>query len=254
LPAEWLAVFARQPRFSNLSPSPDEAVVASTIRNSFAQPAGYAVIRYSRQREHEAMRAFTSRLAFTCAGVFAAFTLLLYAMLTWRWRRADRELSRAASALLGVAPSAGETLHSHALAADVAAINAQLNTAGRELAAVTRSRAMKAPSYLQRQLWLAIAAILLVVMAAICATVGLMYRTSTTASRRRCWKKPAPPGARSADSSAAASHDIALEKLVGVDALFADTAGSTRRLPTSPCCARANPSPARAAAARCPPR
>ena len=136
LPAEWMAAFARQPRFSNLSPSVDEAVVASTIRNSFAQPAGYAVIRYSRQREHEAMRAFTSRLAFTCAGVFVAFTLLLYAMLTWRWRRADRELSRAASALLGVSPSAGETLHSHALAADVAAINAQLNTAGRELAAI----------------------------------------------------------------------------------------------------------------------
>jgi hypothetical protein len=36
---------------------------------------------------------------------------------------------------------------------------------------------MKAPSYIKRQLWVAMAAILLVVTAAIGATVGAMYRT-----------------------------------------------------------------------------
>ena len=84
---------------------------------------------------------------------------------------------------------------------------------------------MKAPSYLQRQLWLAMAAILLVVMAAIGATVGLMYRTFDDSIAPQVLEKAGTAGrSLSGLISQAASHDIALEKLVGVDALFADTA------------------------------
>ena len=137
LPAEWLAVFARHPRASSLSPSPDEAVVASTIRNSFEQVAGYAVIRYSRQPEQQAMHIFTRRLLFTCAVLFAVFSLLLYATLIWLWRRADRELVRAADALFEPDMEAAGWPHSQALAADVRDVRAQIDAARAQLARVS---------------------------------------------------------------------------------------------------------------------
>ncbi|MEP7156885.1 MAG: hypothetical protein ABI905_13990 [Betaproteobacteria bacterium] len=142
LPPEWLAVFARSSRFSSLSPSPSEAVVASTIRNSFAQGAGYAVIRYSRQPEQEAMLVFTRRLLLICVTVFAVFTMLLYVTLAWLWARTDRELVRAADALFGEVDTLSQP-HSHALAADVAEIRKQIAAAQKQLA-IASPEAMEA--------------------------------------------------------------------------------------------------------------
>jgi MFS family permease len=84
---------------------------------------------------------------------------------------------------------------------------------------------MKAPTYIQRQLWVAMAAILLVVMAAIATTVGLMYRTFDDTIAPQVLEKAGTAGrSLSGLISQAASHDIPLEKLVGVDVLFAETA------------------------------
>jgi predicted MFS family arabinose efflux permease len=84
---------------------------------------------------------------------------------------------------------------------------------------------VKAPSYIQRQLWVAMAAILLVVTAAITATVGLMYRTFDDTIAPQVLEKAGTAGrSLSGLISQVASHDIPLEKLVGVDALFAETA------------------------------
>lgn len=83
---------------------------------------------------------------------------------------------------------------------------------------------MKAPSYIQRQLWVAMAAILLVVMTAIATTVGLMYRTFDDTIAPQVLEKAGTAGrSLSGLISQAASHDIPLEKLVGVDVLFAET-------------------------------
>lgn len=136
LPPDWLLVFSRQPRFSSLQPAEDEAVVASNIRNSYEQVAGYAVIRYSRKAEQQAMNLFTRRLLFTCVAIFAVFTLLLYATLARLWRRTDRELVRAADALFeGDLDQSGRP-HSHALAFDVAEIKKQIGAAEAQLAIV----------------------------------------------------------------------------------------------------------------------
>jgi hypothetical protein len=132
LPPEWLTVFGRQTKFSNLSPSPNEAVVASVIRNSFEQAAGYAVIRYNRQLEQQAMSTFTQRLVLTCIGLFALFTALLYATLAWLWRRTDRELVLAADALFDA-----DQPHSHALVADVAAVKAKIAAAQKQLGTIS---------------------------------------------------------------------------------------------------------------------
>lgn len=133
VPAEWLPIFARQSKFSSLSPSPEEAVVASVIRNSFEQPAGYAVIRYNRLLEKQAMATFTKRLVITCVALFALFTLLLYATLTWLWRRTDREMVLAADALFDPSADATRELHSHALATNVTAVKEQFDAARRQL-------------------------------------------------------------------------------------------------------------------------
>ena len=136
LPAEWLPVFARQSKFSSLSPSPDEAVVASIIRNSFEQSAGYAVIRYSRQLEKQAMATFTQRLVITCAVLFAFFTLLLYATLMWLWRRTDREMVAAADALFDPSADATRELRSQVLATNVTAVKGQFDAANRQLESI----------------------------------------------------------------------------------------------------------------------
>ncbi len=132
LPADWLLAFTRHPRVNNLSPSADEAVVASTIRNSFDQVAGYAVVRYTRQPERAAMRAFTQRLLITCGGLFVLFTLILYATLRGLWQRTDAALAEAAGAIGSGRPVTA----SRALDAEAAAINSQLAAARRQLGAV----------------------------------------------------------------------------------------------------------------------
>lgn len=126
---EWLDWFARQPRRSRPSSSVNEAEVATTIRNSFDQVAGYAVVRYSRQPEREAMRAFTQRLLLTCGGLFVLFTLILYATLRWLWQRTDAALGAAATAINGRQPLAAP----HTLALEVAAIESQLAAARQQL-------------------------------------------------------------------------------------------------------------------------
>jgi len=132
LPAPWLTAFSRQTKSGSLLASPDEAVVAAVIRNGFAQVAGYAVIRYDRHLEQQAMSAFTQRLWIACITLFALFTALLYTTLRWLWQRTDRELVLAAEAL-----SDADQPHSHALAADVAAIKAQIGAARQQLAAIS---------------------------------------------------------------------------------------------------------------------
>lgn len=83
---------------------------------------------------------------------------------------------------------------------------------------------MKAPSYLQRQLWVALTAILLLVTAAIATTVGLMYRTFDDSIAPQVLEKAGTAGrSLSGLISQAAGHGIPMEKLFGVEALFADT-------------------------------
>ncbi len=83
---------------------------------------------------------------------------------------------------------------------------------------------MMARSFLQRRLWLSMAAILLVVTAAIGAMVGLMYRTFDDSIAPQVLEKAGTAG-RSLGGliGQAAAHDIAIERLIGVDDLFADT-------------------------------
>ena len=111
------------------------ALVVSGIRNGFNQQAGYAVIRYSRALEREAMTAFTRRLVATCSIVFVVFTLTLFAILLWLERGLERAFSTAAAAM---EPSAGSA-DSHALAGELALIHRQLEAADRGIGAVEGS-------------------------------------------------------------------------------------------------------------------
>ncbi|MEP7156884.1 MAG: MFS transporter [Betaproteobacteria bacterium] len=84
---------------------------------------------------------------------------------------------------------------------------------------------MKAPPYIQNQLWMAMAAILLVVMTAIVATVSFMYVTFDDSIAPQVLEKAGTAGrSLSGLLGQAASHDIPIEKLVGVEALFAEIA------------------------------
>ncbi|APV51677.1 hypothetical protein BWI17_19455 [Betaproteobacteria bacterium GR16-43] len=84
---------------------------------------------------------------------------------------------------------------------------------------------MKRAGFFQGQLWLAMAVVMVVVMASIAATVGLMYRAFDTSIAPQMIEKAKTAG-RSLNSLLAqgATHEIPLEKLVGVSELFADTA------------------------------
>lgn len=133
LPPEWLGVFSRHTSLTSLSPSRDLAIVATGIRNGFGQHAGYAVIRYGRQPEHEAMSSFTRSLLITCSIVFILFTFVLFAILVWFERRIERTLSNAASA--AGADGSGDA-DQHALARELALIQAQAEEAGRGIETV----------------------------------------------------------------------------------------------------------------------
>jgi hypothetical protein len=126
MPADWIEVFSRQQNVISLSVSHDLALVAAGIRNGFGQQAGYAVIRYGRQPEHQAMADFTRRLLITCSAVFVFFTLILFAILVWFERRIERALSSAAS---------GDA-EQHSIARELAAIDAQTEEAALGLANV----------------------------------------------------------------------------------------------------------------------
>lgn len=132
LPADWLQVFAAQAKVSRLSPSLEEAVVATTIRNSFDQVAGYAVVRYSRQPEHAAMREFSTRLLLTGTVLFVLFTLLLFTTLHQLWQRTDRALAAAAGN--GHSPAAAVPSR---LAREMALVESQLAGAQQQLHAAT---------------------------------------------------------------------------------------------------------------------
>lgn len=84
---------------------------------------------------------------------------------------------------------------------------------------------MKRRLIFQRQLWLGMAVVLIVVMGSIAATVGLMYRAFDASIVPQALEKARTAG-RSLNGlfSLAAAHDIPIEKLVGVGELFANTA------------------------------
>ena len=132
LPPEWIDAFSRNPKLNSLSLSPEEALVVSGIRNSFGQPAGYAVIRYGRAPERDAMAAFTRKLVANCLIVFVAFALGLFAILVWLERGFERALSKAAAAMDPSAAGVGP----HALSGELALIRKQLDEAGRGIGAV----------------------------------------------------------------------------------------------------------------------
>ncbi|MEQ1515675.1 MAG: MFS transporter [Usitatibacteraceae bacterium] len=81
---------------------------------------------------------------------------------------------------------------------------------------------MKSPGFLKRQLWLAIAAVLIIVMASIAATVGLMYRAFDSSIAPQVLEKAKTAGrSLSGLIGQAAAYDIPIDELVGVDDLFA---------------------------------
>jgi len=84
---------------------------------------------------------------------------------------------------------------------------------------------MKGGAFFQRQLWLVMTVVMIVVMASIAATVGLMYRAFDASIAPQMLEKAKTAG-RSLNSllGQGATYGIPLEKLVGVGDLFADTA------------------------------
>jgi MFS family permease len=84
---------------------------------------------------------------------------------------------------------------------------------------------MKGRTFFQRQLWLVMAAVMVMVMGSIAATVGLMYRAFDASIAPQMLEKAKTAG-RSLNTllGQAASHGIPIEKLVGVPEVFVDTA------------------------------
>ncbi|MBK7661703.1 MAG: hypothetical protein IPJ28_22400 [Betaproteobacteria bacterium] len=104
LPPEWMPLVTKPAPLAAFSPSRDEAVVSSPIRNGFGQVAGYTVVRYGRELEHEAMAKFTREIVFACGVSWAGFTLLLFALLMAMRRRIEGVFGRAADAVDGTGP------------------------------------------------------------------------------------------------------------------------------------------------------
>lgn len=84
---------------------------------------------------------------------------------------------------------------------------------------------MKHRALFHRQLWLAMAVVMVVVMASIASTVGLMYRAFDASIVPQVLEKARTAG-RSLNGllGQGATHGIPIDKLVGVGDLFADTA------------------------------
>ena len=104
LPPEWMPLVTKPAPLAAFSPSRDEAVVSSPIRNGFGQVAGYTVVRYGRELEHEAMAKFTREIVFACGVSWAGFTLLLFALLMAMRRGIEGVFGRAADAVDGTGP------------------------------------------------------------------------------------------------------------------------------------------------------
>ena len=103
LPPEWMPLVTTAAPLAAFSPSRDEAVVSSPIRNSFGQVAGYTVVRYGRALEHEAMAKFTREIVFACGVSWAGFTALLFALLMAMRRQIEAVFRQAADAVDGKA-------------------------------------------------------------------------------------------------------------------------------------------------------
>ena len=128
LPAEWMPRLAKAGTHVHFSPTPDLSVVAAPIRNSFGQVAGYTVVRYGRALEHRAMAEFNREILVACAVSWAAFTLLLFAMLLALRRRLESAVGLAATAVDGGAPVPA------ALAAELGPVTARFAEAERAFA------------------------------------------------------------------------------------------------------------------------
>jgi MFS family permease len=83
---------------------------------------------------------------------------------------------------------------------------------------------MRTSRYLRRQAWLVMTVVLLVVMAAIATTVGFMYRAFEMNIAPQMMEKARTTGQSLGGlMGQAAAFDIPVEKLMGVDTLFAET-------------------------------
>lgn len=137
----WLTMFAHNHGVTSFLPDERFAVIASPIRNSFNQLVGYAVVRYSRDIEHAAMRGFAERLISVGLGVFIFYTLTLSVILAMYKNFIERMLKQAAY-LLTTTTSQTHAVHG-ALAFEIAAINKKTADANQALASITLAPAMK---------------------------------------------------------------------------------------------------------------
>jgi hypothetical protein len=101
LPPGWMARLPRAAGYVDFAATGEVAVVATPIRNGFGQVAGYTVVRYGREPEHEAMAGFARELVIACGVPWAAFTALLFALLLALRGRVERVFDRAAGSLEG---------------------------------------------------------------------------------------------------------------------------------------------------------
>lgn len=82
-----------------------EAVVGSVIRNSFGLAIGHVMVRYRTEALSSANLAFAKRLALWGAGITLAFSLLLFALLSWIHAALELRLARLRSVFEGYAAS-----------------------------------------------------------------------------------------------------------------------------------------------------
>jgi hypothetical protein len=78
LPAEWAAKLRPGIAASYFAPERHTAVAAYPIHNSLDQLAGFAVVHYARELEHEAMSHFAREMLVICLIATITFALLLF--------------------------------------------------------------------------------------------------------------------------------------------------------------------------------
>ena len=129
LPPGWTQRLAKAAGRIDFAATGDVAVVATPIRNGFGQVAGYTVVRYGREPEHEAMAGFSRELLVACGVPWAGFTALLFALLLALRARTERVFREAADSLEGKGPPP------RALAGELGRTTERLEEAERLLAA-----------------------------------------------------------------------------------------------------------------------
>ena len=145
IPADWLGVFLGSTKVTYLNPTAGLAVVASPIRNSFDQLSGFALIRYDRRIEHEAMIDFSKRLLLVGLSVLLVFAALLFFILFKLNSYVERTLALATLQLAAIDARASPQspaqarITTHALASEITVINACELTARHALASVTKA-------------------------------------------------------------------------------------------------------------------